>query len=41
MMDIKNILMLLGNFKKKFVIALVLVIFISNFFMLYFFAFLF
>lgn len=41
MMDIKNILMLLGNFKKKFVLALVLVIFISNFFMLYFFAFLF
>lgn len=41
MMDIKNILMLLGNFKKKFVITLVLIIFISNFFMLYFFAFLF
>jgi uncharacterized membrane protein YraQ (UPF0718 family) len=41
MMDIKNILMLLGNFKKKFAITLVLIIFISNFFMLYFFAFLF
>ncbi len=41
MMDVKNILMLLASFKKKFVAALVLVIFIANFLMLYFFAFLF
>lgn len=41
MMDIKNILMLLASFKKKFVVALVLVIFFVNFLMLYFLAFLF
>lgn len=41
MMDVKNILMLLASFKKKFVAALVLVIFTANFLMLYFFAFLF
>ncbi|HWP52077.1 MAG TPA: permease [Clostridia bacterium] len=41
MMDIKNILMLLASFRKKFVAALVLIIFIANFLMLHFFAFLF
>lgn len=41
MMDVKNILMLLASFKKKFVVALVLVIFAANFLMLHFFAFLF
>lgn len=41
MMDLKNIMMLMANFKKKFIVILVLLIFILNFLMLYFFAFLF
>jgi len=35
MMDVKNILMLLANFKKSFVVRLSLLIFILNFFVLY------
>jgi len=41
MMDVKNILMLLASFKKSFVAMLTLIIFILNFLMLYFFAFIF
>lgn len=40
MMDIKNILILLAGFKKSFVATLVFLIFLANFLMLYFFAFL-
>ncbi len=40
MMDVKNMLMLFANFKKSFVFKLSLLIFILNFVMLYFFAFL-
>lgn len=40
MMDIKNMLMLLANCKKSFVVRLALYIFILNFIILYFFAFL-
>ena len=40
MMDIKNILMLLAGFKKSFVATLVFIIFLANFLMLHFFAFL-
>lgn len=39
-MDVKNILMLLAGFKKSFVATLVFIIFLANFLMLYFFAFL-
>jgi uncharacterized membrane protein YraQ (UPF0718 family) len=39
MMDIKNMLMLLENFKKSFVVRLSILVFIVNFVMLYFFAF--
>lgn len=36
MMDIKNVLMLLGSFKMKFVFALAILVFAVNFIMLYF-----
>lgn len=36
MMDIKNVLMLMGSFKKKFVFALAILVFAVNFIMLYF-----
>ncbi len=40
MMDVKNILMLFASFKKSFVFNLALLVFILNFIVLYFFAFL-